>query len=67
MVESRQSDCEQQMQEIMALFYADEPLKAFKMLQQLQSSHSENERVRKFAETEEMVLLKNDFEILTSF
>jgi hypothetical protein len=67
MVESSESDCEQQMQEIMALFYADEPLKAYKMLQILQNSHAANEKVRKFAETEEMILLKNDYEILTSF
>lgn len=67
MVEKNVANCDEQIQKILALFYDDEPLKAYKLLQQLQSTHGETEPVKKFSKTEEMTILKQDYEILTNF
>ena len=52
-------------EEILRLFKEDHPLKAWEMLQGLLQSG--DPAVLKFAESEEMVLLKSDVEILSSF
>ncbi len=48
MVESNVVDLEGQIAKILALFYEDEPLKAYRMLLELQSTHGDIEGVKKF-------------------
>ena len=68
MVESNSSEIEEQISKVLSLFYDDEPLKAYRKLLDLQSSAlGETEAVKKFSSTEEMTILKQDYEILTNF